>query len=785
MGLFNALGTITLVYASITALLLADPASSTWCGSLPSGCICDDSQAVICRDSFTSIPSGLPSQIHQLVLQGNQIKEIEVGDLSALTQLISLDLSSNEINRIDNGVFASLQNLESLYLERNNINWLDRGAFKGLTRLRHLYLDHNSVSFLPIGLFSQLPYLHELRLNNNRLHDVARHTADELSRTAVKLISLDHNPLQCNCDLLQFVDWLKGTDDVLLLKQATVKCTNQDDVRRAVTELTKHDVRCAPSIKPEILLIETRSCDSVRLHWSYSTLGLFHEGKVPPTSMAYAGESRSVPEFNIMIKTVDSRESSPLPRVTMETSSTATIEGLRALDEYQFTIQALNEVGRGPFSEEHNYRISSYKLDGKIISCLTREEETGSMDSNPAGSGGKGHDKGSKNHGRSDDSSQSSLLIIIISSAVGAIVMIAAIVTLLCKVWLPRRDILAPFQAVKFSKFIPVPKNRDPEIASSSVDSVCKYNYPKPSEDVPAVRILTEVPRKKVKFVRNLHAGGFGRLYLAGLESLFPGHPPAIAMVKELQLDATEHARQSFDGQVSAMCEFEHPNVLEMLGVITIGQPLSIIFEYAEYGDLKQFLAARSPSAEKGATKLQPPSQIHRNKLVDIATQVACAMSYLASNDFVHRDLATRNCMVTGDLSIKVADLGIASELYPQDYTKIGRKMLPIRWMAPETLEKMVYTTESDVWSYGVTLWEIFSYGALPYSHLDDEQVVDVVLKGTNLQAPADFPSKVLDVMLSCWKLDPNERATFNKIHSSLSNCCLTPSHSAIPVVPK
>ncbi|XP_077983650.1 uncharacterized protein LOC144438487 [Glandiceps talaboti] len=739
-----------------------------WCSNLPDGCTCDTSLTVYCRGSFTS-PPGLPYQIHELILEGNVIEEIAAGELDGLSQLKLLDLSNNKIERIQNGAFAALQNLERLYLERNQINWLDKDVLKGLPRLRHLYLDHNKISFLPSGLFSGLPYLQELRLDGNELRDLPKHTADELSTTALRLITLDHNPLQCSCDLLLFSHWLREADDVLLLKQDSVKCTPDGETQTfRFTDLTHDDVTCAPAIKPKIVRVDTLTCDSVRIKWSYPanqvTVSTDTSQKSPPSSVEYLTSGQISPQFNILVKTTDSHESTPFPQITIVTDTTAIISGLRAFSEHQFMIQAMNKVGRGPFSDVIRHKISSYKMGEKIISCVTGEETNPSIDSPPIHFPVIGkHVSNDRKYG------QSSTTIIIISSVAGAIVMVFSIVILLCKIYRPKRDILSPFKTVKFSKIYSKPPNK--EGASPSTESVDSYmSYTKLNECAPTVRILNEVPRKTIVFVKDVHHGRFGRLYQADVIDLLPGQPIVRAMVKELKQNATERARKLFDGQVSSMCEFEHPNVLEILGVVTMGTPLSIIYEYAEFGDLKAFLNNyTSIHREIDAAQWQS-LMLHHSKLVDMATQIACAMSYLATNGFVHRDLAARNCLLASDFSVKVSDLGIARELYPQDYIKVGRKLLPVRWMAPESLRKTTFTTESDVWSYGVTLWEIFSYGILPYCYIDNEGVAGCIKKGNCLPTPDDCPINVINIMTSCWQTNPHERASFQMIHSRLSN---------------
>ncbi|NP_001161675.1 Trk-like protein receptor kinase precursor [Saccoglossus kowalevskii] len=766
----------TLIILLFITLTFTTPASviATWCMDLPRGCQCGARDAVTCRGYFTRIPTNLPSQIHELILQHNEITEIGSSDLEQLRQLKVLDLSNNRINKIGQNVFLTLENLESLNLERNHINWLDSRAFRGLQRLRHLYLDHNNIGILPMGLFAEMSYLHELRLNNNGLHDVPKHTADELSKTIVKLVTLDHNPLHCSCDLLLFSHWLKQSTDVILLKPDSVRCTTDNEIDKyKVVDLVEDDVMCAPSLAPKILDIETISCDSVRISWDYP-MSYTRSKAQTKASISFDTVIKKGPLFNVMVKVTDTHEASRMPHVFMESDETAVINGLDASIEHQFTVQAMNEVGRGPFSDVRKYRISIFKSGEQVVSCLEEPEEETDVDQPP-------HKTLIDETIREEKDKR--MIIITVSCLTGAVVVAIVLAVFFVKVYQPRRNGFAPFSSVKFSKCEMPPMTYDDEVTSSSVESVDKYrNYTTTMiEGLPTVRILTETPRDTVHFIREIYCGRFGRIYEAVVTELLPTEKQTVTMVKELRENATEHARQSFDGQVSTLCEFEHPNVLEMLGVVTIGEPLSIIYEYADCGDLKEFLNCNSPfNKTKSATNSLILSQ---DKLVDVATQVACAMSYLSASGFVHRDLAAHNCMVSSDLTVKVADIGISKERYPMHYMRVGRKLLPVRWMAPETLESTThFNAETDVWSYGVTLWEIFSYGTLPFSCFTDDQAVSHTLRGTLLPISDCLPKKVCDVMMACWRNNAHERASFNDIHGSLSSCRLSDCEGEIRV---
>ncbi|XP_041068647.1 discoidin domain-containing receptor 2-like isoform X3 [Carcharodon carcharias] len=296
-----------------------------------------------------------------------------------------------------------------------------------------------------------------------------------------------------------------------------------------------------------------------------------------------------------------------------------------------------------------------------------------------------------------------------------------------------------------------------------------------------------EFPRQRLIFREKLGEGQFGEVHLCevdspqDLESLgFPlnirkGRPLMVA-VKMLRSDATKNARNDFLKEVKIMSRLKDPNIIRLLGVCVRDDPLCMITEYMENGDLNQFLASHELE-EKIAGASDVPN-ISYPSLVYLASQIASGMKYLASMNFVHRDLATRNCLVGENYTIKIADFGMSRNLYAGDYYRIqGRAVLPIRWMAWESILLGKFTTGSDVWAFGVTLWEILMLcKEQPYYHLTDELVIENAGeffreqgKQVYLPCPPICPQALYNVMVRCWCRDSKDRPMFQQIHQFLT----------------
>ncbi|XP_068578511.1 NT-3 growth factor receptor-like [Cebidichthys violaceus] len=235
--------------------------------------------------------------------------------------------------------------------------------------------------------------------------------------------------------------------------------------------------------------------------------------------------------------------------------------------------------------------------------------------------------------------------------------------------------------------------------------------------------------------------------------------------------DPTLAARKDFQREAELLTNLQHEHIVKFYGVCVDGDPLIMVFEYMKHGDLNKFLRAHGPDAMilVDGQPLQTNGELGLSQMLHIASQIAAGMIYLASQHFVHRDLATRNCLVGNGLLVKIGDFGMSRDIYSTDYYRVGgHTMLPIRWMPPESIMYRKFTTESDVWSFGVILWEIFTYGKQPWFQLANNEVIECITQGRVLERPRLCPKEVYDMMLGCWQREPQQRLNIKDIQKIL-----------------
>uniref|UniRef100_A0A8C0KCQ8 Fibroblast growth factor receptor n=1 Tax=Canis lupus dingo TaxID=286419 RepID=A0A8C0KCQ8_CANLU len=279
-----------------------------------------------------------------------------------------------------------------------------------------------------------------------------------------------------------------------------------------------------------------------------------------------------------------------------------------------------------------------------------------------------------------------------------------------------------------------------------------------------------------------LGEGCFGQVVRAeafGMDPTQPDQASTVA-VKMLKDNASDKDLADLVSEMEVMKLIgRHKNIINLLGVCTQEGPLYVIVECAAKGNLREFLRARRPPgpdlSPDGLRSSEGPLSFPA--LVSCAYQVARGMQYLESRKCIHRDLAARNVLVTEDNVMKIADFGLARGVHHIDYyKKTSNGRLPVKWMAPEALFDRVYTHQSDVWSFGILLWEIFTLGGSPYPGIPVEELFSLLREGHRMDRPPNCPPELYGLMRECWHAAPSQRPTFKQLVEALDKVLLAVS---------
>ncbi|XP_075569966.1 LOW QUALITY PROTEIN: tyrosine-protein kinase Fes/Fps [Pelecanus crispus] len=245
--------------------------------------------------------------------------------------------------------------------------------------------------------------------------------------------------------------------------------------------------------------------------------------------------------------------------------------------------------------------------------------------------------------------------------------------------------------------------------------------------------------------------GNFGEVFSGRLRA--DNTPVAVKSCRET-LPPEQKAK--FLQEARILKQYNHPNIVRLIGVCTQKHPIYIVMELVQGGDFLSFLRSEGP-------------YLRAKELIKMTENAAAGMEYLESKHCIHRDLAARNCLVTEKNTLKISDFGMSREEEGGIYASTaGMKQIPVKWTAPEALNYGRYSSESDVWSFGILLWEAFSLGAVPYPNLSNQQTREAVEQGVRLDPPEQCPEEVYRLMQRCWEYDPRKRPSFSTIHQEL-----------------
>ncbi|XP_047429382.1 ephrin type-A receptor 7 isoform X1 [Mugil cephalus] len=437
-------------------------------------------------------------------------------------------------------------------------------------------------------------------------------------------------------------------------------------------------------------------------------------------------------------------------------STSATVSNLKPSTAYVFQIRALTEAGYGTY--------------GPRLEITTKEEATAAIVS----------------------SEQNPVIIIAVVAVAGTIILVFMVFGFI----IGRRYALAgpidsPLLHCGYSK---ADQEGDEELYFQfKFPGTKTYIDPETYEDPNRAvhQFAKELDASCIKIERVIGAGEFGEVCSGRLK--LPGKRDVSVAIKTLKVGYTEKQRRDFLCEASIMGQFDHPNVVHLEGVVTRGKPVMIVIEYMENGSLDAFLRKHD-------------GQFTVIQLVGMLRGIAAGMRYLSDMGYVHRDLAARNILVNSNLVCKVSDFGL-SRVIDDDpeavYTTTGKMQdimnviftpatdlrfteqggkIPVRWTAPEAIQYRKFTSASDVWSYGIVMWEVMSYGERPYWDMSNQDVIKAIEEGYRLPAPMDCPPGLHQLMLDCWQKDRAERPKFDQIVGILDKMIRNPNTLKTPV---
>ncbi|KAM5139769.1 proto-oncogene tyrosine-protein kinase receptor Ret isoform 11-T11 [Callospermophilus lateralis] len=288
-----------------------------------------------------------------------------------------------------------------------------------------------------------------------------------------------------------------------------------------------------------------------------------------------------------------------------------------------------------------------------------------------------------------------------------------------------------------------------------------------------------EFPRKNLVLGKTLGEGEFGKVVKATAFRLKGRAGYTTVAVKMLKENASPSELRDLLSEFNLLKQVNHPHVIKLYGACSQDGPLLLIVEYAKYGSLRGFLrdsrkvgpGYMGSGGSRNSSSLDHPDEraLTMGDLISFAWQISRGMQYLAEMKLVHRDLAARNILVAEGRKMKISDFGLSRDVYEEDsYVKRSKGRIPVKWMAIESLFDHIYTTQSDVWSFGVLLWEIVTLGGNPYPGIPPERLFNLLKTGHRMERPDNCSEEMYRLMLQCWKQEPDKRPVFADISKDL-----------------
>ncbi|XP_037584886.1 focal adhesion kinase 1 isoform X27 [Cebus imitator] len=290
------------------------------------------------------------------------------------------------------------------------------------------------------------------------------------------------------------------------------------------------------------------------------------------------------------------------------------------------------------------------------------------------------------------------------------------------------------------------------EISGDETDDYAEIIDEEDTYTMPSTRDY-EIQRERIELGRCIGEGQFGDVHQGVYIS--PENPALAVAIKTCKNCTSDSVREKFLQEALTMRQFDHPHIVKLIGVIT-ENPVWIIMELCTLGELRSFLQVRKYSLDLAS-------------LILYAYQLSTALAYLESKRFVHRDIAARNVLVSSNDCVKLGDFGLSRYMEDSTYYKASKGKLPIKWMAPESINFRRFTSASDVWMFGVCMWEILMHGVKPFQGVKNNDVIGRIENGERLPMPPNCPPTLYSLMTKCWAYDPSRRPRFTELKAQLS----------------
>ncbi|KJE93758.1 tyrosine-protein kinase transforming protein Fes [Capsaspora owczarzaki ATCC 30864] len=762
-------------------------------------CTCLGTTVNCTGTSLSTIPSGIPVSTTGLYLASNSITSISTSAFTGLTALTELDLRNNQITSISANTFAGLPALNVLALSDNQITSISAAAFTSLSALHALILNSNPFTTLPPGLFKGLPNGLILSFYSSQFFQSLQPNNFTFGENAVAPPSTygsASEPYQC--DTACATCYASGSSSCCGMN--CLSCTPSAVCTQCYEGFAVLSGSCVSlavivSVASVASAASVQSASIVSAASAAASASVASVASVQSASAASIASTRSVSIASIasIASGVLATSASLASLATASSASQASASVASAAFATSASIASVATASSASFVSAARASSASVASHVSAISALlasaasTASASAASLASSIAQHGGGG---GSQN---SSSSSTAAIAAAVASAAVIAVLALVFVVLRrrrLQRSGMRPKDSGGPIYQEAIAMTI---SSLNRSIRSDKEEDISAYavvgqKQPEPLYQVISTSTSAEVVydyasayvagsnsrriREGLTIVKHLASGNFGDVALGQVPfNVLPPRAQTLlgtatsesvqVAVKSLKSNADDKSRQDFESEAKLMAPFVHPNVVRLLAALVESEPHLVLLEFVQYGDLRTLLQK---------------SKLHslwwtQNEQTHAIRQIALGMEYLGTLHFVHRDLAARNCLVGKGMVVKIADFGLSREMASENeyYRMQTRGKLPVKWMAPETMTFRKFSSMSDVWSFGVTAWECFSYGTAPYGPLNGMETLAHVEAGGRLPQPEHCSAEMFSLMLSCWDMSPEKRPTFSQLVKELT----------------